>query len=363
MHARDRPDRHRRTLLDAAADARVASSRRPPQPRPANARPDARSVPDVRSVDRSPRRAPVVTLVVVALMALVAVAVAAGPSDRHAAARPPAAVTPPVARVTTPPPAPHAGPGPVALPFGGRQRSYLLEPAVGLPPGQPAALLVVLHQDNERAVDVASSLGFDPLRRQGVTLVYPSGVGGTWDAGTCCGPAQRAGLDDVGFVNAVLDDVGRRTPVDNARRAVLGYSGGAMLLYRLLCSPHVPIAAAVDVNGSLQAPCVAPVALPDLLSLHGALDGTIRLRTPVFVRDLGVAPTPTLTTLARVTAAAGCAAPRTQEGPAQTILRWDGCRGGHSVDAVLVSGAGHDWRAVGGASRSAAWLLARLRPR
>src|SRR5690348_9502485 len=71
----------------------------------------------------------------------------------------------------------------VRMKLGGRERGYLLLPAVGLPPNTPAALLVVLHQDVGSARAVAQGLGLDALRRQGVALAYPAGVAGSWNAG------------------------------------------------------------------------------------------------------------------------------------------------------------------------------------
>nr|MDP9100993.1 hypothetical protein [Actinomycetota bacterium] len=261
--------------------------------------------------------------------------------------------------VPTPSAAPHVSQGTVALDYGGRQRSYLLSPALGLPAGQPAALLVVLHQDDTVVREVAATLGFEALRHEGVTVAYPSGVGGTWNVGDCCGLAMRSGADDAGFVDAVIDDVGRHTPVDPRRRALLGYSGGAMLMYRILCSPHPALAAAVDVNGSLESPCPGSVAIPDLLAVHGADDGTIGLTRSHYVQHLRITPRPVQSTLAVITAAAGCVRHSSYGNGSTTRLRWSGCTGGSSVDAVVVQGAGHRWQDVAGYQRARGWLLLR----
>ncbi len=331
------------TLLDVAVDSRLAAHPAPPQ--------------GTGGMGEGPAHrigSPVPTAV--ALVAVVSVAFALlsvtqpARSATHQGAGPAKAA----------PLIPSRPAGPVPMVFGGLRRSYLLEPAVGLPPGTAAALLVVLHQDGAVAKGVAASLGFDAVRRRGITVVYPSGYGGTWNAGACCGPAQRSGVDDVGFVNAVINDVGRQTPIDPRRRALLGYSGGAMLMYRILCSAHPGLAAAVDVNGSLVAPCPGAVALPDLLALHGARDATIRLNSEVYVGALRIAPRSILSTLAVITGSGGCAARRSRQDAETTVMHWAGCRGGTSVDAVLVRAAGHDWQAVGGARRTFGWLLAHL---
>ncbi|MCW2616483.1 MAG: hypothetical protein JWN08_3477 [Frankiales bacterium] len=248
----------------------------------------------------------------------------------------------------------------VDLRVGDEDRRYFLLPALGLAPGEQAALLVVLHQDVGSAREVAVGLGMDGLRRQGVALAYPAGVGGSWNAGSCCGVAQQRGVDDVGFVNAVLDDVGRYLPVDPDRRALLGYSGGGMLAYRLLCLPHPRLVAAVEVNGSLEAHCANGLQLPDLLAVHGEKDGSIGLTTSRFVSHLKTSPRSVQSTVWTVTGQAGCR-PRHEE-TSNGIERWlyAGCRGGSTVEVQVVPDAGHGWADVGGAARASAFLLPRL---
>lgn len=267
-------------------------------------------------------------------------------------------------------PRPQAGPGlpqgdsrTVTLEHDGIERGYFLLPALGLEPDEPAALLVVLHQEVSSGPEVAVDLGLDVLRRHGVTLAYPNGFGGSWNSGLCCGVAAAQDVDDVGFVNAVLDDVGRRTPVDPDRRALLGYSGGGMLAYRLMCEQHPPLLAVVEVNGSLEAPCAEELELPDLLAVHGELDGSIGLTEPVFVNHLGMSPRPVGSTLDAVTDRAGCAPRATRTVNDVQVWTYDRCRGGARVDVQVVPWAGHGWADVGGAPRAAAWLLPRLVPR
>lgn len=263
--------------------------------------------------------------------------------------------------------APQAGPGTpagdsrvVRLEVGGRERGYLLLPALGLAKGQRAALVVVLHQDVGSAQAVAEGLGLDSLRREGITLVYPAGIGGSWNAGGCCGRAMAEGVDDVSLVNAVLDDVGRRVPIDPTRRALVGYSGGGMLAYRVLCGRHPPLVAAVEVNGSLESHCPSTVVLPDLLSVHGALDGTVGLTVPVFVTHLGMAPRTVVSTLAIMTSQAACGRHTTRDVPGVRFVRWRGCRGGSMIDLQIVSDAGHGWESVQGAVRAIPFLESHL---
>ena len=281
----------------------------------------------------------------------------------------PRELLPPLPVPATPPgePVRIAGPGTPAgdsrvidLQVGDEQRAYFLLPALNLRPGVPASLLVVLHQDVGSAREMSVGLGLDDLRKRGVTLAYPSGIGGSWNAGDCCGIALARGVDDVGFVNAVLEDAGRHTPIDEESRALLGYSGGGMLAYRVLCGEHPKLVAAVEVNGSLEHPCERRLELPDLLSVHGEKDGSIGLMEGNYVNHLKMSPRSVHSTLETISAQAGCE-PR-ERSTTNGIDVWThrGCRGQSTVQAHIVPDAGHGWADVGGAARASVFLLPRL---
>lgn len=245
----------------------------------------------------------------------------------------------------------------VVLQVGGLNRGYLLQPARGLPPGDMAAVVVVLHQEGGTAEGVAAETGLQELRERGATLVYPSGYDHSWDAGKCCGKPATERIDDLAFLDRVLADVAVRTPVDSRRRALVGYSSGGMLTYQYVCHRPGTLAAAVIVSGSLESACGNGLAVPDMLAVHGELDGTIGLTRPVFVRRLGLAPRPVVSTLSALTRSAGCKpVARSVRTTAGEVRTWSGCRGG-PVQARLLSDAGHGWGALG-ASRSTREFLA-----
>ena len=352
--------------------SRAASNRIAPR-RGSAARSRRALPPQRRRVLRAPRRltihASLVAAAVIAasLTAVLPFVLSAAPAV-SASAQDKAGVLPP-AVPAIPPAAPlvQVGPGTprgdsqlVELEVDGLKRAYFLLPALGLEPGEKAALLVVLHQDVSSGREISVDLGLDSLRRHGVTLAYPNGFGGSWNSGACCGIAAERNVDDVGFVMEVLDDVGRRTPVDTTRRALLGYSGGGMLAYRLMCRESPQLIAAVEINGSLEAHCANGLRLPDLLSVHGEKDGSVGLTSSRFVSHLHMAPRSVTSTLDTVTGQAGCGEREVGRSNGIELWRWDGCRGGSTVEAQIVPGAGHGWADVGGAERALTWLLPRL---
>lgn len=114
--------------------------------------------------------------------------------------------------------------------------------------------------------------------RQGFLAVYPDGTGGfagrlhTWNAGTCCGSAAARRVDDVGFVLALLDDLERRTPTDQARVYATGLSNGSMMAYRLAAEASGRIAAVAGVAGAMTLPRFAPERAVPVMHIHSVHD-------------------------------------------------------------------------------------------
>ena len=159
---------------------------------------------------------------------------------------------------------PYAGTRPAVAPAGtvtdgtvrtadGRDRRYRLSVPAALPTSTRVPLLVALHGGLGSSTQFSTNSGFDGLAEaNGFVVVYPDGVGGlangtgpqTWNGGYCCGAATRLGVDDVGFVEQLLDLLARDLPVDPARIFAAGHSNGAILAYRLACELGDRIAAA-----------------------------------------------------------------------------------------------------------------------
>ena len=297
---------------------------------------------DRTAAPRSPR-----TLLAAALAGVALLATACGASS--AAERPVRAYSPEVRDV--------------AIEVDGRQRSYLLQPALGLEPGEKSALVVVLHQEGGTPAGVAAETALSGLREQGATLVYPAGLEQSWDAGACCGALKDKGVDDVAFLEALFADAAEQAPVDPERTALVGYSSGGMLTYRYVCERPGTLAAAVVVSGSLESHCGDGISTPDVLALHGKADGTIGFDRPKFIKALGLAPRPVVSTLGVLTRVAGCTpAPTTTREASTEVRQWGGCRGG-VVEAQLVEGAGHGWGKLDASRRTSEFLLTHLMER
>jgi len=163
------------------------------------------------------------------------------------------------------------------LEAGGRDRSYLVHVP---PPAASGALPVVLslHGGGGNARQHRRSTGMDAAAdRDGYIAVYPNGSGRlgdlflTWNAGICCGYAQAQDVDDVGFISALLDDLGRRAAIDPRRIYAAGHSNGGMMAHRLGDELSGRIAAIASVAGARVPTSRGGRAVP-VLQIHSEDD-------------------------------------------------------------------------------------------
>ena len=122
--------------------------------------------------------------------------------------------------------------------FDGQERSYRLYVPAHLASAAP--VIFVLHGGggSGSGQELMTQGGFNRITdREGVIVVYPDGVGRNWNDGRS-GVKSRAfeeKIDDVGFLNAVLEAVAARFPIDRKRVFATGMSNGGFMSFRLAC--------------------------------------------------------------------------------------------------------------------------------
>ena len=148
------------------------------------------------------------------------------------------------------------GPTTHELSFGGLDRSYVLYIPDGLQ--NPAPLVVMLHGGFGSAAQAERAYGWDELADSAKFVVaYPDGAGRAWNVEGCCGRPGRENIDDVGFINAVVDDIAANVNVDPHRRYATGISNGGMMAYALACNTGTFTAIGPDSATQLEK-CTAP---------------------------------------------------------------------------------------------------------
>lgn len=109
----------------------------------------------------------------------------------------------------------------------------------------------------------------------GFVVVAPDGRSRSWNAGDCCGPAKANGVDDVGFLLAVIDEVLHMVGGDRGRVYATGISNGGMMSYRLACEAADTFAAIAPVAADLVVDDCAPSRPISLLHIHGLTDRNV----------------------------------------------------------------------------------------
>ena len=148
-----------------------------------------------------------------------------------------------------------------------RHRYYLLaRPLVSY--GGDLPILVVLHGRGMTPAGIEQRTGF--LQTVGRALVvYPAGMDESWNAGYCCGEAQRLGVDDVAFLETVIHQVLASEPPGHAHRVYLvGYSNGGRMAYRMACADPGAFSGLAAVEAVAVSSCgrAAPVPLLEVAS-------------------------------------------------------------------------------------------------
>ncbi|MDQ1684261.1 MAG: polyhydroxybutyrate depolymerase [Frankiaceae bacterium] len=239
----------------------------------------------------------------------------------------------------------------VTLRVGGLARDYrLFLPAGG---GHARPLLLALHQLHGSALSWERHSGLDAgAAAAGVVVAYPDGVGESWNAGTCCQPAAGRGIDDVAFLRAVIADVARRTSIDPSRVAVTGFSNGALMSYRLVCSAADVVRVAVAVAGDLVAGRCEPSRPVSVLHVHGGRDPVIPV-AGVARSPLDPAGFPSArTSIGLVATADGCVTGADSRAGPLSVWRANGCAGNSRVELIVSSSLTHTYPAGRGPAAS-----------
>lgn len=238
----------------------------------------------------------------------------------------------------------------------GATRSYV----VRTPPGASKSkaklpLVIMLHGGGGNADNAETMSGFTAkAAREGFIVAFPEGSGRmkdkllTWNAGHCCGYAMTNHVDDVGFINALLDRLIRDYPVDPRRIHVTGISNGGMMSHRLGIELAHRIAAIAPVVATLFGDEKKPAHPVAALMINGMLDKSVPYQGgPPGGRFYGAWDgTPAKPALAQaeywaqVNRCTG--SPDRQDRHA--VVRWQyRCPDGKAVELNLIKDTGHTW--------------------
>lgn len=170
----------------------------------------------------------------------------------------------------------------IHLRWGDRDRMALVHVPASISAGVPQPLVMALHGGGGGAIFQADDGNYGLISKSeaaGFIAVFPNGISqtrngmlATWNAGNCCARARDENVDDVGFLRALVADVGRRTRIDAKRVYAIGMSNGGMMSYRLACEAGDVFRGIMSVAGTDNTQsCAAKVPVP-VLHVHAQDD-------------------------------------------------------------------------------------------
>ncbi len=170
----------------------------------------------------------------------------------------------------------------------------------------------------------------------------------TWNAGFCCGAGPSVGLDDMAFLDAVIDEVAADERVDADRIYLAGVSNGAVMAYQYACERSERVAGVGSVAGTMDPESCQPSEPVSVLEIHGTDDDVVPFdggEMPDFVQ----ATRPAISAEALVehwAEANSCSEePITSGNDPVTRTTWGQCEADATVELIAIEGAGHTWYA------------------
>lgn len=142
--------------------------------------------------------------------------------------------------------------------------------------GSQAPVLIAFHGSGGSG---AGFRGFAGIDRQadadGFIAVYPDALVGNWAEGCDCNNADRLGINDLGFADALIDEFSSSHAIDPRRVYAVGFSQGGLFVHRLACERADRFAAVASVAAPISFPLserCAPVAPVSVLGMQGSED-------------------------------------------------------------------------------------------
>lgn len=222
--------------------------------------------------------------------------------------------------------------------------------------GAATPMLIALHggggdadfqadDSKYRLIAKSEQAGFIAVFPNGYSRL-PSGALATWNAGSCCGAAEKSNIDDVGFIRAVIHRMESQASIDPRRIFATGMSNGAMMTWRLACqAPEIRAIAPVEGTDNVVGQCRPshPVAV---IEFHSADDPNVP-----FNGGVGVGPSRTDFKSVAESQGKWVLIDRASVAEVKRVLTVPGAhcdvhpagRGGAPVELCVTDTGGHSW--------------------
>lgn len=237
------------------------------------------------------------------------------------------------------------------LSFGGLQRTYLVHAPSGV--DRPAGLVINLHGAGANGGTQAAITNYGAAADAlGFVVVYPDGIDQSWADGRGASVPDRQGVDDVGFLTALVDRLVRDYGIPPGRVFATGMSAGAFMATRLACDRGDMIAAIAPVSGTLGSGVACNPARPvSVLAFNGTADPVVPFGGGGMVGRGGASDIVSAPAMAaRWRDLDRCSSapiedelPNSGDGTSVRRFTATGCADGTAVVMLQINGGGHTW--------------------
>jgi polyhydroxybutyrate depolymerase len=231
-----------------------------------------------------------------------------------------------------------------ALMIGGLNRTYQVHAPAGV--DRPAGLVLNLHGAGVTGGAQAAATNFNAVAdQQGFVVAYPDGIDLSWADGRGASMPDRQGVDDVGFLVALVGRLRQDYGIDPGHVFATGMSAGGFMASRLACERADVFAAVAPVAGSLGVamPC-APSRPVSVMEVHGTVDQVVPFNGGPMVGRGGPSDIVAPAAMAQRWRDVNQCPPAVEEtvGPVHRFSA-AGCAGGTEVVFVQIDGGAHVW--------------------
>lgn len=240
--------------------------------------------------------------------------------------------------------------------FGGARPVSLYVPSA-YSDDKPAPLLVLLHGYSASGTLQELYLGIrQHAETRGFLYAHPDGTVDAsgkrfWNATECC-DFGKTGVDDLAYLDGLVDEIGKRYKVDPKRVFLVGHSNGGFMSYRLACDKSSKFAGLVSIAGTIwtDAARCSPQEPVSILHVHGTADDTVAYDGGSIQ---GVKLPGAKETITRWAGYDGCDTSAVEKGEpldietsrpgaeTEVTAYRKGCKGGSAVELWTMSGAEH----------------------
>ena len=227
----------------------------------------------------------------------------------------------------------------------GLNRDYLLHIPKSYAVDDAVPLVIALHGGTGTAKNIEEQSNLPDLSDEmGFILCSPNGYKRTWNAGQCCGKAAKNEVDDVGFIEAIIDEISDEYSIDPKRIYATGMSNGAMMSYRLACELSHKIAAIAPVAGGLVLSNCSPQHPVSVVHFHSYQDENVPWDGGIGngLSDHYNAPLDSVMN-AWATILSCTEDTSYSLSGAVDVWQWNGCNDSAEVSLYLTEDGGHSW--------------------